>query len=102
MRKHIILLNSLTEFKNAHYGIQNTSSIHLGRVQKYGIHLHLHVLVGQLYGVAAMSKEETSGGDGVEILKNEPFENKEMGKGQYTYKIYKITKYVNLICCLNI
>ena len=40
-----------------------------------------------------MSKEETSGGEGVEVLKNEPFEN-ELGKGQYTYKIYHVAKYV--------
>lgn len=43
-----------------------------------------------------MSKEETSGGEGVEVVKNEPFENAELGKGQYTYKIYHVAKYVSL------
>ena len=37
--------------------------------------------------------EETSGDSGVEILKNEPYENEEMGKGQYTYKIYHLGRY---------
>lgn len=46
---------------------------------------------GHLYSVAQQSKEETGGGEGVEILKNEPFTDETTGKqGQYTYK--KITK----------
>lgn len=35
-----------------------------------------------------MSAEQSNAGEGVEILKNEPFENPELGKGQYTKKIY--------------
>ncbi|RDD46497.1 Phosphatidylinositol transfer protein alpha isoform [Trichoplax sp. H2] len=50
--------------------------------------------VGQLYAVAMMSKNETGGGEGVEILVNEPFENDELGKGQYTHKIYHLAKKV--------
>eukprot|EP00123_Amoebidium_parasiticum_P005499 comp16676_c0_seq1/m.14914 comp16676_c0_seq1/g.14914 ORF comp16676_c0_seq1/g.14914 comp16676_c0_seq1/m.14914 type:complete len:271 (-) comp16676_c0_seq1:307-1119(-) len=46
--------------------------------------------VAQLYAVAEASKAETGGGDGVEVRKNEPFENKEYGKGQYTYKLYHL------------
>ena len=46
--------------------------------------------VGQLYAVAEHSKAETGGGDGVEIVKNEPFENEEHGSGQYTQKIYHL------------
>jgi len=53
---------------------------------------NLQYRIGQLYSIAMMSKEETSGGEGVEILKNEPFENEAMGKGQYTYKIYHVAK----------
>lgn len=49
--------------------------------------------VGQLYAVAEASKAETGGGEGVEVLKNEPYENAE-GKGQYTYKIYHLSRYV--------
>jgi len=43
--------------------------------------------VAQLYAVALASKNVTGGGEGVEVLKNEPYED-ETGKGQYTYKVY--------------
>jgi len=46
--------------------------------------------IGQLYSVAKTSNLETHADAGVEILKNEPFENEEMGKGQYTHKIYHL------------
>jgi hypothetical protein len=45
--------------------------------------------VGQLYSVAKKSAQETSNGEGVEVVKNEPYEN-ETGKGQYTEKIYHL------------
>uniref|UniRef100_A0A6I8R6V8 Phosphatidylinositol transfer protein beta isoform n=1 Tax=Xenopus tropicalis TaxID=8364 RepID=A0A6I8R6V8_XENTR len=45
--------------------------------------------VGQLYSVAEASKNETGGGEGIEVLKNEPYE-KEGEKGQYTHKIYHL------------
>jgi hypothetical protein len=45
--------------------------------------------VAQLYSVSKMSVQETSGQEGVEIVKNEPYENSE-GKGQYTYKLYHL------------
>ncbi|KAL4647558.1 phosphatidylinositol transfer protein alpha isoform-like [Arapaima gigas] len=45
--------------------------------------------VGQLYSVAEASKNETGGGEGVEVLKNEPYE-KNGEKGQYTHKIYHL------------
>ncbi|KAJ1989245.1 hypothetical protein H4R33_002138 [Dimargaris cristalligena] len=45
--------------------------------------------VAQLYAVAQASKNETGGGEGVEVQKNEPYDN-EMGKGQYTYKVYHL------------
>lgn len=47
--------------------------------------------VGQLYSVAEASKNETGGGEGVEVLKNEPYE-KEGEKGQYTHKIYHLQR----------
>lgn len=51
--------------------------------------------IGQLYAVAEASKAETGGGDGVEVLKNEPFtDHKEFGSGQYTYKIYHLEQKV--------
>ncbi|XP_035230208.1 phosphatidylinositol transfer protein beta isoform-like [Stegodyphus dumicola] len=54
--------------------------------------------VGQLYSVAEASKNETGGGEGIEVLKNEPFENVPLlggrfNKGQYTYKIYHLARY---------
>ncbi|XP_071327962.1 phosphatidylinositol transfer protein alpha isoform-like [Trachinotus anak] len=45
--------------------------------------------VGQLYAVAEASKNETGGGEGVEVLANEPYE-KDGEKGQYTHKIYHL------------
>lgn len=51
--------------------------------------------VGQLYSVAEASKNETGGGEGIEVLKNEPYE-KEGEKGQYTHKIYHLKRQVTL------
>lgn len=50
--------------------------------------------VGQLFSVAEASKNETGGGEGIEVLKNEPYE-KEGEKGQYTHKIYHLKRLVN-------
>ncbi|MED6267759.1 hypothetical protein CHARACLAT_015366 [Characodon lateralis] len=56
--------------------------------------------VGQLYSVAEASKNETGGGEGVEVLKNEPYE-KDGEKGQYTHKIYhlqsKVPSFVRML-----
>ncbi|CAG0893887.1 unnamed protein product [Darwinula stevensoni] len=51
--------------------------------------------VGQLYSVAMASQNETGGGEGVEVLRNEPFTdhpllNGRYSSGQYTYKIYHL------------
>ncbi|KAM9393230.1 phosphatidylinositol transfer protein beta isoform-like [Pholidichthys leucotaenia] len=46
--------------------------------------------VGQLFAVAEASKNETGGGEGVQVLKNEPYEKDDGEKGQYTHKIYHI------------
>jgi len=62
--------------------------------------------VAQLYSVAEASKNETGGGEGVEVQKNEPYDNVPLlgGKfmsGQYTYKIYhlasKVPQFVRMI-----
>jgi len=42
--------------------------------------------VAQLYMVAKFSRQRTTKGEGIEILKNEPYED-ENGKGQYTHKV---------------
>jgi hypothetical protein len=51
--------------------------------------------VAQLWSVAKASKENTGGGEGIEVLKNEPFTGKkdlfkDHTDGQYTHKIYKL------------
>lgn len=55
--------------------------------------------VAQLYSVAIASKNETGGGEGIEVIKNEPFDNVpllggQFNKGQYTYKIYHLSSKV--------
>ncbi|KAJ2039905.1 hypothetical protein H4S03_001392 [Coemansia sp. S3946] len=49
--------------------------------------------IAQLYAVAKMSMSETGSGEGVEVIKNEPYDN-EKGKGQYTKKIYSFARQV--------
>ncbi|PSN56765.1 Phosphatidylinositol transfer protein alpha isoform [Blattella germanica] len=69
---------------------------------KYRVTLPLTVeeyQVAQLYSVAEASKNETGGGEGIEVLKNEPFDNFPLlggkySKGQYTYKIYHLASKV--------
>ena len=51
--------------------------------------------LAQMWSFNEQSRRETGGGEGVEILKNEPFTDGQFmgGKyqtGQYTYKIYHI------------
>jgi len=46
--------------------------------------------VGQLYSVAKSSSQETANGEGVEVLKNEPFKHEDGLEGQYTEKIYHV------------
>ncbi|XP_014214149.1 phosphatidylinositol transfer protein beta isoform isoform X2 [Copidosoma floridanum] len=55
--------------------------------------------VAQLYSVAEASKNNTGGGEGIEVRKNEPFKNVPLlgGKytsGQYTYKVYHLASKV--------
>lgn len=67
-------------------------------IKEYRVTLPLTVeeyQIGQLYSVAEASLRETGGGDGVEVLKNEPYENHPLlngqyDKGQYTHKIYHL------------
>ena len=50
--------------------------------------------MGQLYMTARSSTKYSTKGEGVEIVKNEPFENKELGKGQYTKKIFHLSNLI--------
>ena len=48
--------------------------------------------VGQLFSVAEASKNETGGGEGIEVLKNEPYTGHplcgdQFAEGQYTLKV---------------
>ncbi|KAJ2439080.1 hypothetical protein GGI03_008878, partial [Coemansia sp. RSA 2337] len=52
--------------------------------------------IAQLYAVAKMSMSETGSGEGVEVIKNEPYDN-EKGKGQYTKKIYSFARQVPML-----
>jgi len=63
--------------------------------------------VAQLYSVAIASKNETGGGEGIEVLKNERFSttegvqpkyggpllNGEYTEGQFTHKIYHLARF---------
>jgi len=71
-------------------------------VKEYRVTLPMTVeeyQVAQLYSVAEASKNETGGGEGVEVLKNEPYDdvpllNGKFTKGQYTHKIYHLASKV--------
>jgi len=52
--------------------------------------------VGQLYSVAEASKDNTGGGEGVEVVQNEPYQKGDE-KGQYTFKIFRMESKVPLI-----
>jgi len=63
---------------------------------------------GQVYSVAETAKRETGGGDGIEMITSEPFQNAELPNGtilqsgQYTLKKYhinnKVPSFVRLLC----
>lgn len=78
-------------------------------IKEFRIILPLNVeeyQIGQLFSVAEASKNETGGGEGVEVIKNESFNDSSIlgesyPKGQYTFKIYhlksKIPKIFHLL-----
>jgi len=56
--------------------------------------------IAQLWSVAKSSRENTGGGEGIEVLANEPFAGKtdlfkNYTDGQYTHKIYKLASKVH-------
>ena len=58
--------------------------------------------VGQLFSVAEASLNETGGGEGVEVINNDPYDNVPLlggkfTKGQYTKKIYHLASKVPAI-----
>ncbi|KAI6182769.1 Phosphatidylinositol transfer protein domain containing protein [Aphelenchoides bicaudatus] len=73
-------------------------------IKEYRIVMPLSVeefQIGQLYSVTEASKNETGGGEGVEILKNEPFSGFPLidgfDCGQYTHKVYHLQSKVPAI-----
>ncbi|KAL3121215.1 hypothetical protein niasHT_008849 [Heterodera trifolii] len=51
--------------------------------------------IGQLFSVNETSRQETGGGEGVQVVRNEPFEGQSLFKGlytsgQFTHKIYHL------------
>uniref|UniRef100_W5MJE1 Phosphatidylinositol transfer protein alpha isoform n=1 Tax=Lepisosteus oculatus TaxID=7918 RepID=W5MJE1_LEPOC len=57
--------------------------------------------VGQLYSVAEASKNETGGGEGVEVLKNEPYEKGDGDWGEFDsvslFVLSKVPKFVRML-----
>lgn len=74
-------------------------------IKEYRIPLPLTVdeyQIGQLYAVAEASKNETGGGEGIEVVENEPYTGHEKyPDGQYTHKIFhlasKVPAFVRLL-----
>jgi len=74
-------------------------------IREYRIPLPLSVeeyRIAQLYSVAEASKNETGGGEGIEIVVNEPYDiPKYGGAGQYTHKIFhlqnKVPAFIRLL-----
>eukprot|EP00112_Aurelia_sp_Birch-Aquarium-sp1_P016917 Seg3875.3 transcript_id=Seg3875.3/GoldUCD/mRNA.D3Y31 product="Phosphatidylinositol transfer protein alpha isoform" protein_id=Seg3875.3/GoldUCD/D3Y31 len=59
--------------------------------------------IAQLYSVDVASKNETGGSEGIEVVANEPYEDKPEygGKGQYTHKVIhlqsKVPSFIRVI-----
>lgn len=77
------------------------------RIKEFRIVMPLTVdeyRIGQLFSTCELSKNTTGGGDGVQVLRDEPFENhpliektKEYSQGQYTMKKYYMQNKVNAL-----
>ena len=55
--------------------------------------------IGQLYAVAEASKNETGGGEGIEVVENEPYKDHEKyPDGQYTHKVFHLSFQGTSVC----
>ena len=62
------------------------------------IYLPAQYRIGQLYMIARHSAEESKGGgDGVEVVVNEPCHDEKHGEGRYTEKRIYLTRYYTYI-----
>lgn len=70
----------------------------MAEIKEYRIPLPISVeeyQIGQLYAVAEASKNETGGGEGIEVLQNEPYtDHEKYGSGQYTHKVFHLAQKV--------
>ncbi|CAF0770231.1 unnamed protein product [Didymodactylos carnosus] len=79
---------------------EQMAKVHDDHITEFRIVLPLTVeeyQLAQLWSTAECSKQNTGGGEGVEVIKNEPFEKpmsaaflEKFNKGQYTHKIYHL------------
>lgn len=96
-KKNLPITGPRQSSRNSSYS--HTYSLNKNFISSRSFSNHAQYQVAQLYSVAEMSKNETGGGEGIEVLKNEPFKDHPLlnGKycsGQYTYKIYHLTSKV--------
>jgi len=90
----ILVLPAKKTFNTVTWDIQ----LMMAEIKEYRISLPISVdeyKIAQLYAVAEASKNETGGGEGIEVIVNEPYENHEKyGSGQYTHKVFHLAKKV--------
>lgn len=81
----------LTAIKSL-YSIFGTRFVFFLNPWRFLLSSALQYRIAQMYMVTKMQEQQTSGSEGVEVLVNEPFENEQFGKGQYTSKIYHLQR----------
>lgn len=64
--------------------------------------LRLQYRIGQLYMISKHSCEQSGGGEGVEVVRNEPDTHPEHGPGQVTEKRIYLTRWVRALAGINI
>lgn len=73
---------------------ENDKEVKVSRITEYRIPLPISVeeyQIAQLYAVAEASKNETGGGEGIEVLVNEPYsDHPKYPDGQYTHKVFHL------------
>ena len=50
--------------------------------------------IGLSYTIMKMEQQNTNGKEGVEVLQQVPFEDEELGEGQFTSKVYRLQRFV--------
>ena len=77
---------------------ESESNVEVSKIKEYRIPLPISVeeyQIAQLYAVAEASKNETGGGEGIEVIANAPYtDHAKYGSGQYTHKIFHLSSKV--------